>query len=558
MLKVVTILAILFFCLPIVATGEVLSHQKISGTEGGFTGILDDYDYFGSSAVSLGDLDGDGVTDLAVGAMWDDDGGSWHGAEWILFLNSDGTVKAHQKISDTEGGFTGTLDNSDYFGHSAASLGDLDGDGVPDLAVGATGDDDGGPDRGAVWILFLNSDGTVKAHQKISDTEGGFTGTLDNEDIFGASAASLGDLDGDGVTDLAVGAMWDDDGGSWHGAVWILFLNSDGTVKAHQKISDTEGGFTGTLDNSDYFGHSAASLGDLDGDGVPDLAVGATGDDDGGPDRGAVWILFLNSDGTVKAHQKISDTEGGFTGTLDNEDIFGASAASLGDLDGDGVTDLAVGAMWDDDGGSWHGAVWILFLNSDGTVKAHQKISDTEGGFTGTLDNSDYFGHSAASLGDLDGDGVPDLAVGATGDDDGGPDRGAVWVLFLDDVSTDVISADLTCVPTSGTLPFLLRLGVIMDNLVENYRTFAGRVDVTLASGAHITSYRSGYTNLLPLERYEKWWSHNLPDVEILAGENAFLLTVMDVTPSPYNQPPFWPSGDTDMDSCTVTGIAPR
>jgi len=118
---------------------------------------------------------------------------------------------------------------------------------------------------------------------------------------------------------------------------------SDGTVKSHQKISDTEGGFTGVLDDTDQFGFPVASLGDLDGDGVTDLAVGAVNDDDGGPNRGAVWILFLNADGTVKSHQKISDIDGGFTGVLDDSDLFGAGVASLGDLDGDGVTDLAVG-----------------------------------------------------------------------------------------------------------------------------------------------------------------------------------------------------------------------
>ena len=87
-----------------------------------------------------------------------------------------------------------------------------------------------------------------------------------------------------------------------------------------------------------------ANVGDLDGDGVTDLAVGAYCDDDGGTNRGAVWMLFLNADGTVKAHQKISDTEGNFTGMLDDGDCFGCSVASVGDLDGDGVTDLAVGA----------------------------------------------------------------------------------------------------------------------------------------------------------------------------------------------------------------------
>ncbi|MCH7903431.1 MAG: FG-GAP repeat protein, partial [Armatimonadetes bacterium] len=170
----------------------------------------------------------------------------------------------------------------------------------------------------------------------------------------------------------------------------------------------------------------------LDGDGVGDLAVGALGDDDGGFDRGAVWVLFLNPDGTVNSHQKISDTQGGFTGILDDGDNFGFSLASLGDLDGDGVADLAVGAIGDDDGGANRGAVWILFLNTDGTVKSHQKISDTQGGFTGPLDNGDVFGITVASLGDLDGDGIGDLAVGAQADDDGGPDRGAVWILFLD------------------------------------------------------------------------------------------------------------------------------
>ena len=114
------------------------------------------------------------------------------------------------------------------------------------------------------------------------------------------------------------------------------------------------------LKRLDGFGYSVATLGDLDNDGIVDIAVGATGDDDGGDGLGAVWLLFLNNNGTVKGHQKISATEGGFNGMLENGDGFGSSVASLGDLDNDGIVDIAVGAIGDDDGGNDAGAVWIV------------------------------------------------------------------------------------------------------------------------------------------------------------------------------------------------------
>ena len=166
---------------------------------------------------------------------------------------------------------------------------------------------------------------------------------------------------------------------------------------------------------------------------ICDLAVGANLDDDGGADQGAVWILFLNTDGTVKSEQKISETAGGFVGGLDPGDSFGVSLASLGDIDGDGITDLAVGALFDDDGSSDQGALWILTLNADGTVKSQRKVSETTGGFEGLLDSGDSFAFSLAAPGDLDGDGMTDLAAGTWGDDDGGTNQGCVWILFLDE-----------------------------------------------------------------------------------------------------------------------------
>ncbi|MCH8904988.1 MAG: FG-GAP repeat protein [Bacteroidetes bacterium] len=448
--------------------GTVISHQKISDSQGSFGGILLNDVQFGTSVTSIGDLDGDGILDIAVGAGGDYGGGVSRGAVWILFLNSNGKVKSYQKINDVVGNFTGNLDNFDGFGGSVCSLGDLDCDGIIDLAVGAAGDGDGGYRRGAIWILFLNSDGTVKSHQKISNTQGNFTGSLDNNDFFGASATSLSDLNGDGIIDIAVGSLGDDDGDTNKGAVWILFLNSDGTVKSHQKISATQGNFTGSLDFLDFFGHSVASLNDLDGDGNTDIAVGAYHDDDGGSNTGAVWVLFLDSSGMVISHQKISKTQGNFTGTLNAGHQFGTSIVSVGDLDGNGYTDIGVGAYGDDDGGAiWTGAIWIVFLNSNGTVISQQKISNTQGNFSGTLDN-DRFGISIASIGDLNGDGFADVVVGEFLGDDGGAsnsDRGAVWVLFLKGklklntssltlCSGDSVSIGNNPIATGGTSPY--------------------------------------------------------------------------------------------------------
>ncbi|MDX1410996.1 MAG: integrin alpha [Nitrospirales bacterium] len=403
--------------------GMVQSFQKISTTTGGFLGTLDSGERWGGALSFIGDIDGDGLPELAVGAPLEEMGG----AVWILFLHPNGTVKNYQKISATTGGFTGQLDDNDFFGWTVAAIGDRDGDGTPDLAVGAPLDDDGGPERGALWILYLHPNGTVKTHQKINHQSGVFTGMLDDADFFGISVADLGDLDGDGVSDLAVGALGDDDGGTDRGAVWVLFLDSSGTVKNHQKISATAGGFTGTLDDGDAFGISVAILGDLDGDGVPDVVVGAPADDDGGTERGAMWVLFLDASGTVKNHQKISATAGGFTGILDDNDLFGISVTALGDLDGDGTPDLVVGAPGDGDGGTEKGAVWELFMAGTGMVKFHQKISEETGHFTGTLNALDWFGWSVGMAEDLNGDKIPDIAVGAPSQSD----RGSVWIFHL-------------------------------------------------------------------------------------------------------------------------------
>ncbi|MCA9059272.1 MAG: FG-GAP repeat protein, partial [Planctomycetaceae bacterium] len=395
-----------------------------SDTNGGPT--LANQDGFGTSIAAVGDLDGDGVIDLVVGAYGDDTNGIARGAVHVLLMNSNGTVKSSTKIADSTSGGPMLL-NNDNFGSSVAALGDLDGDGITDIAVGAAYDDTGGSERGAAYVVFLNADGTAKTTTKIASGTNGLP-ALEDGNYFGSAVTGLGDLDGDGVPDLAVGAKGDHTGGSYRGAVHVLFLNTDGTVRSSTKLaSSTNGG--PALANDDYFGRAVTALGDVDGDGITDLAVGAYRDNTGGNTRGAVYVLMLNADGSAKTTTKIaSDTGDG--PTLQNSDGFGISVAAVGDLDGDGVVDLGVGAKGDDTGGDYRGALHVLLLNTDGTVKSSAKIaSDLRGG--PTLSDDDRFSSGVASLGDLNGDGIVDLAVSASRDVTGGSNRGAVYILNL-------------------------------------------------------------------------------------------------------------------------------
>ncbi len=409
----------------------------------------------------------------------------------------------NKEINDTTANGP-TLSDNDYFGRSVASLGDLDGDGgaATVLAVGANSDDAGGASRGALHLLYLNTDGTVQKTVEINDTTTNGP-TLNNSDSLGTSIASLGDLDGSGgaAAVLAVGAYHDDAGGVNRGTAHLLYLNANGSVQKTVEINDTTTNGP-TLNNFDNFGASVASLGDLDGSGgaAAVLAVGAYANDFGSTGSGVVHLLYLNTDGTVQKTVEINDTTVDGP-TLRDNDRFGSSVASLGDLDGSGgaVAVLAVGAYADDAGGTDRGALHLLYLNTDGSVQKTVEINDnTVGG--PVLNNSDRFGSSVASLGDLDGSGgtAAVLTVGAYYDDTKGRDRGTVHLLWLNADGTVQKTIEINDITVSGPT---LNNGDYFGRSVASLGNLdgAGGAVAVLAVGADYDDAESDYRGTVHL-----------------------------------------------------------
>lgn len=491
---------------------QIRSAQKIANGISGLSGLAAG-SYFGVSVADAGDLDGDGVGDLIVGAPGDDTGAVDAGAVHLLLMNANGTVKKSTKIAS--GASSGLLlaANED-FGISVAGIGDVNKDGVPDLAVGALVS--GGNYRGAVYVLFSDGTGGVRSSTKIADGSYGEPG-LQDWASFGSSITAIAPRINSEHQRFLVGAFSDNSG---KGAIYDIEVNSTGKISSATRITDGENGGP-TLAVDDAFGSAVASVGDIDGDGITDLAVGAFFDDTGGTDRGAVYVLLMNTDSTVKRYTKIASNTGGGP-SLKNDDIFGSSITGLGDLDGNGVPDFAVGAANDDTGGIDRGAVYIVYMKADGTVKRYEKLASGSPGLPG-LKDSNYFGSGLASLHDFNSDGITDIAVGIQGDGVSNTDLGAVHLLNLKGPE-----------PASGT-PVIRT----PNNLITIDRRFTLKWDAVAGADGYEVYYTSVATNAAGYIRHVVTTNSFTPSSDLpIGGYNIWVrVKQLDRTASPWSKP---------------------
>jgi len=448
-LRVVLLLVLGLFCGAAVGRAAadnpfdgVFDLDHLDGTNGFAINGVDPQDHSGESVRGAGDVNGDGIDDVIVGAPGADPNGI--GESYVVF----GSTGPFAPSIDLRG-LTGTngftiigVDPGDNSGHSVSAAGDINSDGVGDLIIGAWKADLGAnSSAGESYVVFGSTTGfTTPVELGDLDGSDGFViNGIDADDYSGASVDGAGDVNGDGIDDVVIGARSADaDGFSDAGESYVVF-GSDREFAASLNLSGLDGdnGFRlDGIDPGDHAGNSVSAAGDVNADGVDDLIIGGyEADPDGTTQAGESYVVFGSTE-TFAPSMDLRSLNGAKGFVIEGIDIgdHSGSSVSAGDINGDGVSDLIIGAPSANPGGTDNaGASYVVFGSTGGFAASMDldALDGTDGFVINGIDVDDFSGHSVSNAGDVNGDGVDDLIIGAEYASPGGnTGAGESYVVF--------------------------------------------------------------------------------------------------------------------------------
>ena len=295
----------------------------------------DSGDWAGIQASSAGDVDGDGLDDVLVGAYGEDTMGSKTGAAYVVLGKSLGSNKI---VDLSQANFKLVGENEDdYAGYAVAKAGDVDGDDLDDIIIGASGVDGTGKNSGAVYIILGRTLGPKRV-VSLAEADYKFNGES-RGNWAGYLISGGGDVDGDGLNDIFIGSDSDDGGREAHASYVILGRNL--AAKGAYNLSQSDYKLIGVT-AYDYASQVSIN-GDVNGDGLDDLVIGAAGNDKAGDAAGIVYVVLGSSLG---GSQRIDLSNADYELIGENAgDNVGAHVAHAGDIDGDGLDDIMIGAL---------------------------------------------------------------------------------------------------------------------------------------------------------------------------------------------------------------------
>jgi VCBS repeat-containing protein len=406
-----------------------ISDLVANGSAVRFAGVAAS-DQAGSAIGGGRDVNGDGVADLVVGTIGlDPSGRSNAGGAYVVF--GDAALAGTPALGSAEAAGFRIIGAraGDQAGISVALIDDMNGDGRAEIAIGASAYDVSGvSNAGGVFVVFGKATSTAVDLSQIALGNGGFLirgAAL--EDALGISVANVGDMNGDGRGDIVLGAHRANAPGFDSGAAYVVFGKATGGT-VNVGAMGSQGFVINGAGVNDQLGYSVTGLGDVNGDGRPDIGIGGRLNDLNGTDSGSAWVVFGKTTTTTVNLGSLG--AGGFRiGGENDSDLAGFSLTAAGDVNGDGRADILVGAPGADQNGAATGAAYIVYGKA-GSAAVNLGALGSGGIRIGGEADGDQLGHALAAVGDVNGDGFDDFLLATPGSDESGPDAGAVYLLF--------------------------------------------------------------------------------------------------------------------------------